>query len=278
MGTNIDYWKDKVALITGAGSGIGRALAAGLTRRGAFVLATDVNAATATATVQAGEAAEAAPLDVRDEQAFKRVVTDLVRTKGRIDFLINNAGLGAVGEAYEFTRAHWDLTFDVNVGGTVNGVLAAYPQMVKQRSGHIVNVASLAGLGSVPFFTAYSASKHAVVGLTVSLRAEAADLGVRVSAICPAAIDTPLLDNMNPSQLPKTTWQPDVRRYLTQLAGAPYPVTACAEDALRAVERNEAIIVIPLRGRIAWRIGRYLPALVDKLTLRAARDERRHRR
>jgi len=104
--------------------------------------------------------------------------------------MVNNAGIGVGGEASELTLAHWERVIDVNLRGVIHGVHAAYPVMIAQRSGHIVNTASLAGLMPSPWLTPYAMTKHAVVGLTLSLRAKAAAHGVRVTAVCPGVVDT----------------------------------------------------------------------------------------
>jgi NAD(P)-dependent dehydrogenase (short-subunit alcohol dehydrogenase family) len=258
----MDNWKGKTAIVTGAASGIGAALSTALRARGAFVVASDV------------AAGAESRLDVRDGEAFNALVTKVVGERGQLDLLFNNAGVAIAGEAHELTAAHWDRVLDVNVRGVVNGVLAAYPVMRRQRTGHIVNVASLAGLGPAPFLVPYAASKHAIVGLSTSLRGEAADYGVRVSVVCPSAVETPLLDRDNPADLPAISWKPDMRRYLERLAGPPCSAELFAREALDGVGRNKAVIVIPARARIAWRMGRLFPGLVDQLVLRAVRAER----
>ena len=168
--------------------------------------------------------------------------------------------IGIAGEIHELTDAHWNRMLDVNLRGVVNGVMAAYPLMVRQRSGHIVNVASLGGLGPTAFAVPYTASKHAVVGLSTSLRCEAADYGVRVSVLCPSAIETPLLDRGNPVDLP-AVWRPNMRRFFTPLLGDPYPPERFARASLDAVAANTAVIVIPGRACIAWRIGQLAPGM-----------------
>lgn len=117
-----------------------------------------------------------------------------------------------------------------------------------------------------------------MVGLTRSLRIEAASRGVRVSALCPAAIETPILspDHTMARQM-GMTWVPDVRRYLTRLAGPPYPVEKCAQETLDAVARNKPLIVLPGRARIAWVLGRLFPHLGDGLMAKAVAEERGHR-
>lgn len=268
-------FQGKSAIVTGAASGIGRALSVELARRGAKVLLTDVNeAGVREAAAAIGGAARARVLDVRDADDVERAVAETVDAHGAIDLLVNNAGIAIGGELQELALGHWRRIIDINVNGVVHGVQAAYPRMVKQGRGHILNIASLAGLGPAPLLVPYSATKHAVVGLSTSLRIEAAALGVRVSVACPSAIETPILDSENPADLPSLSWRPNMRRFLTRLAGPPYPVSQMAVEVLDAVERNEAVIVLPARARAAWRIGRLFPGLVEKLAGDAVAAER----
>ena len=116
---------------------------------------------------------------------FAVLVEEIIERDGRLDLLLNNAGISIGGPTHEFTEAHWNRIIDVNFRGVVNGVTAAYPLMIEQGWGHIVNTASGTGLVSLPFVAAYSATKHAVVGLSTALRPEAARYGVRVSVLCP---------------------------------------------------------------------------------------------
>lgn len=268
-------YEGAVALVTGAGSGIGKELALALAKRGARVWVTDVNIDAAERVASAcGDTAKALHLDVRDAGAVKKAIEGAARESGRLDYLFNNAGIGVGGETHELGAAHFDRVIDVNIRGVVHGVVAAYPIMVKQGSGHIVNTASLAGLGPAPFLTPYAMSKHAVVGLTTSLRVEAAAYGVRVSALCPAAIETPILDAQNPSDLPEVSWKPDIRRFLTKVAGPPYPADKLAAETLEAMAKNVGIIVIPGRARLIWRLGRLSLDLVESASKRAVAEER----
>lgn len=255
------------AIVTGAASGIGRALSAALVKRGARVWLTDVDAAgVENAARDVGGAATWSALDVRDAFAVRALVEKVAGEEGRLDYLFNNAGIGIGGEAHELTAPHYDRIIDVNIRGVVHGIVAAYPIMVRQGSGHIVNTASMAGLVPTPLAAPYGMTKHAVVGLSVSLRAEAKNFGVRVSALCPGVIETPILDSDNPPDLPQTSWRPDIRRFLTELAGAPYPVEKLAEDALAGVERNRALIVVPASARFAVLLYRLFPGLVMRAT------------
>jgi NAD(P)-dependent dehydrogenase (short-subunit alcohol dehydrogenase family) len=110
--------------------------------------------------------------------------------------------------------------------------------------------------------TPYGMAKHAVVGLSTSLRMEAAPHGVRVSVVCPGVIDTPILDKTNPPDLPAVSTVPDARAVLTSMIGAPYPPTALADDVLEGIARNRPIIVAPRHARVPWRLYRLSPRLI----------------
>ncbi|MBX9930588.1 MAG: SDR family oxidoreductase [Methylobacterium sp.] len=248
--------------MTGAGSGIGRALACELGRRGFLVTATDIDGSSAEATAALiGPFSRHASLDVRDAEAVAACVRHIVEESGHLDMLVNNAGIPISGEVQDLTLAHWDRIIDINLRGVVHGVAAAYPAMQRRGSGTIVNVSSIAGLSLGPLGTPYAATKHAVVGLSLSLRAEAVAYGVNVSVLCPGAVETPILDRDNPSDLPSVPWRPDNRSYLTRLCGAPMPVDVFARQALDAVERGEGVVVRPFLARVAWWTQRFMPVL-----------------
>ena len=266
----------RVAIVTGGGSGIGEALCRALAAQGDTVVIADIDGAAAQRVAgDIGARASAAKVDVRDATAVQALVDDTVSAHGRLDLIVNNAGIGVGGETYELSRSHWDRIIDVNVRGVVHGVRAVYPQMVARRSGTIVNVASLAGLVPAPLLTPYAMTKHAVVGLSVSLRAEAAGHGVDVSVVCPAAVDTPLLDATS-GGLPETPSSTalDLRRFLTKDLGPAITADALGAAVIRGVERNRGIIVEPARARAAWVVMRALPGLGLRLQQRAARAER----
>jgi NAD(P)-dependent dehydrogenase (short-subunit alcohol dehydrogenase family) len=267
-------WSESGVLVTGAASGIGLAFSKAMAKRGATVWMTDIDApGVEKAARDIGAKTRSAALDVRDADAVRRMVERVAGEHGRIDYLFNNAGIGIGGEAHELTAAHYDRIIDINIRGVIHGVAAAYPLMVKQRGGHIVNTASMAGLLPSPLLVPYVMTKHAVVGLSMALRVEAARYGVRVSALCPSAIETPLLDAEMPGDLPKASWRPNVRRYLTSLGGEPYPVDKLAEDAIRGVERNRALIIAPRSARIAALLYRLAPSLIVRRLNKALATE-----
>lgn len=261
------------AIVTGAGSGIGLALSRALIARGAHVWLTDINETAVTAAAEKlGPAAHPAALDVRDSAAVQALVRRVVAGHNGLDFLFNNAGIGISGEMHRLSIEHFDRIIDVNLRGVLNGIAAAYPLMVKQGHGHIVNTASGAGLLPMPLMTPYSMTKHAVVGLSTSLRLEAENYGVRVSVLCPSAVETPILDRDGPEDLPKT-WGPNVRRYLTKLGGPPYAVDAFADYALDGIEANRGIIIAPASARMAVLLNRIAPKLVLQRVRKALKAE-----
>jgi NAD(P)-dependent dehydrogenase (short-subunit alcohol dehydrogenase family) len=264
--TSETHFEGKVAVVTGAASGIGKALSAALAGRGATVVMADLDEAGAKS---AADALGAGPpgrvsgveLDVTDADAFAELIGRVSSEHGHLDLLFNNAGIGVSGDVADLSLEHWERVIDVNLRGVVHGVVAAYPLMVRQRSGHIVNTASLAGLLPAPILTPYAATKHGVVGLSTSLRIEAQRHGVRVSAVCPGVIDTPLLDKPNPGDLPPVSSAPNGRALLSRTIGKPYPPSSLARDVLEGVARNRALIVTPRHARVPWRIYRAFPSL-----------------
>jgi NAD(P)-dependent dehydrogenase (short-subunit alcohol dehydrogenase family) len=199
----------QVALVTGAGHGIGRASALALAQAGALVVASDVNFAGATETAQlikaAGYEGAAATADITDEKAMATVVDDVVRTHGRLDIVHANAGVLMAGTALTQTLDEWDKTYLVNVRGTFLTVRAVLPQMMQQKSGAIIITASISGLVGEPDLVAYNSSKGALVNLTRQLAVEYAEHGIRVNGICPGWIETgfndPVLNHLDDKEL-----------------------------------------------------------------------------
>jgi NAD(P)-dependent dehydrogenase (short-subunit alcohol dehydrogenase family) len=246
----------KVAVVTGAAGGIGAGLVRGLRAGGATVVATDV----------AESPVVDRTLDVRDAAAFDALVAEVVAEHRRMDLLVNNAGIAIVGDVERLSIDHWRRTIDVNLMGVVNGVHAAYQRMIDQGHGKIVNVASVAGLIPSPLLTAYSTTKHAIVGLSTSLRVEGRPKGVGVHVVCPGPIETALLDSKGPSDLPDATGGVDGRRYLTQIVrGRPYPVDSLVADVLAGIARDRAVIVAPASARFLRTAYRATPSLFLRL-------------
>jgi NAD(P)-dependent dehydrogenase (short-subunit alcohol dehydrogenase family) len=187
------------AVVTGAGSGLGRAIARELTVRGLSVWATDIDGEAAARTAaELGEGASSTALDVRDPDACRAIAAAASERDGSLDVWVNNAGILSTGPIWELGDAERRALIEVNALGTMNGTLAALGEMLPAGRGHVVNVVSLAGLVAAPGEVAYSASKHAALGFTIGtlfdLRREGIR-GIELSAVCPDGIWTPMISD-----------------------------------------------------------------------------------
>src|SRR6478736_204980 len=248
----------KQAIVTGAGSGIGAALCRAMVSAGVAVVCTDIVADAAERTATAlGANARAARLDVTDAAAVQAVVDEVVDRRGRLDLMFNNAGIVWGGDTELLTLDQWNAIIDVNIRGVVHGVAAAYPLMVKQGHGHIINTASMAGLTAAGQITSYVTTKHAVVGLSLALRSEAVLRGVGVLVVCPTAVETPILD--------KGAIGGFVGRDFYKMGQRSDTFSSAddlAKDTLRAIERDKALLVWPRQARLDWLFSRLAPGLL----------------
>jgi NAD(P)-dependent dehydrogenase (short-subunit alcohol dehydrogenase family) len=244
-----------VVMITGACGGIGTALTDAFRDAGATVVRTDL----------AGRRADI-ELNVTDAAATAEVMRRIIDEHGKLDVVIANAGIGVAGLVDHLDTEGWQRTIDVNIGGTINTVLAALPVLEAGGGGSIVLMASLAGLAGTPLLTPYAMSKSAIVVLGESLRPEAARHGIGVTVVCPGPVETPLLDE--PSSTPGVS----VRRYLIAAAGQPIAAAELAEAVVAGVRRNAALIT-PGRAAFLWRINRLLPGVVRRMSAARMRKE-----
>ena len=189
--------QNRIALVTGAGSGIGAAIAETFARAGAFVFVTDRiekpgRETTGRIKAQKGQA-EFLSLDVTGEENCARVAETVLSSHGRLDVLVNNAGIGHVGTMMQTAGADLDRLYAVNVRGVFNVTRAFLPHMLERKSGNIINLASIGGVVGVRDRLAYCATKFAVVGLTRSMALDHALDGIRVNCICPGRVETPFV-------------------------------------------------------------------------------------
>jgi NAD(P)-dependent dehydrogenase (short-subunit alcohol dehydrogenase family) len=271
-----NLFTDKVAIVTGGGSGIGEALCLELARRGARVVVADINAQNARRVAAAiGSQATASTVDVAIEPDVTRLVEDTAAAHGRLDYMFNNAGFAIGGDARDLTLVHWRRVLDVDLYGVLYGMHAAYQVMARQGFGHIVNTSSAAAFFPAPGNAPYCTAKHALVGLSLSLRLEGADLGVKVSCVCPGFVRTNVYQN---AEVVGMTLPADMTR--EQATGAPAKMVdpnRAAQMILDGVARNRAMIVFPASMRWAWRALRLFPRLADRRLLQQMRQGRTYR-
>ncbi len=273
MGSNktIRIFDGATAMVTGGASGIGRALAEELAKRGCEVVLADLQIELAEEVASeinaSGGKAKAMKIDVTDFPAMQHLAQETVQRTGRLDYLFNNAGIVIGGSVNLYGIEDWNQVIDVNLRGVINGIQAAYKTMVAQGFGHIINTASMAGLMHGPGNVAYTTTKHAVVGLSESLRAEAAKTGVRVSVICPGVVRTPILEGGGKYGKMLIDIPPEkVRRMWERLR--PMSPNIFAEKVLHSVAKNKAIIIVPSWWKLFWWINRLSPSLARFLAQR----------
>ncbi|MBB4681991.1 SDR family NAD(P)-dependent oxidoreductase [Crossiella cryophila] len=250
--------------MTGAASGIGRAIATALVLRGDTVVVTDLNGDKAKEVAERltghgpGQAS-AAQLDVTDAAAVGQVVHAARAEHGKLDLMINNAGVIIAGAVEDLGLEHWDLAVNVNLRGVIHGVHAAYPIMLEQGSGHIVNMASVAGLAPFPMIAPYAATKHAVVGLSKTLRAEAAARGVRVTVVCPGMTNTGFTPNPGLPPVPSAQ-----RITALESKGPAFQPEQLANAVLHGIDRNKAVVIAPGSAHLVSGLYRHFPRLADR--------------
>jgi len=191
----------KIAVVTGGGNGIGQAACLAFAREGAKVMVVDIDAAaaekTATAIREMGGEAQSFKADVSQSKDVQAYVEHTISTFGRIDTFFNNAGIeGIITPLAEYSEDLWDRVMGVNLKGSFLGLRYVLPVMIAQKKGTIVNTASVAGTVGSPGMAAYSASKHAILGLTRTAAGEVGKQGVRVNAICPGPINTRMIHSL----------------------------------------------------------------------------------
>jgi NAD(P)-dependent dehydrogenase (short-subunit alcohol dehydrogenase family) len=264
----------QVVVITGGAKGLGRGLTEALARAGARLVVGDIDLATADALCAGlsieGRTASAVHVDVTDPASVERLVAEAVTRHGRIDVMINNAGIAAGGEFEHVPAETMRRVIDIDLLGAAYGTLSAYRQMLRQGGGHIVNVASMLALFPNPLSAAYVAAKHGLRGLTRSVMAEGAAHGIRFTTICPGYIATNLFEagsfagSMRKDQV------------LERVPFRFIDVDTAVARTVAAIAARKPIAVFPFYARVLWWLERLSPRLMDA-ALRVMMQQQRRR-
>jgi len=256
-----------VAVISGAGSGLGRAMARRFAAGGWRVVVTDqhVERAEAVAGELAGDGHAARGLDVTDSAQWESLVAFVDAQFGRVDALVNNAGVATGGMLGDTPLEDWQWVLEINLMGVVRGCHHFVGRFREQGSGHIVNVASWAGLAAAPGIASYGTAKAAVVALSEMLRAEMQPYGVEVSVLCPAFVKTGLTETM---RAPDDSYPQRVQRWMEHSGVSAEDV---AETVYQATQKPKFLLLTHSETRWQYRIKRWFPSLYFRVLMRTMR-------
>lgn len=256
-----------VALISGAGSGLGAAMASRFAQAGWRVIVTDqhIERAETVASALAGTGHAARALDVTESSQWAALSDFVDAEYGRIDLLVNNAGVATGGMLGDTPLADWEWVLEINLMGVVRGCHHFIGRFRKQGFGHIVNVASWAGLAAAPGIASYGTAKAAVVSFSEMLRAELQPCGVEVSVLCPAFVKTALTESM---RAPDDTYAKRVQRWMEHSGISAEDV---AETVYRATQKPKFLLLTHPETRWQYRIKRWFPSLYFRMLMRTMR-------
>ena len=266
MSTSIErVLRDQRVQVTGAGSGLGRALALKFAAQGWRVACSDLRLDTAEATVAQirveGGKALALAQDVTSETSWAEVVARLQQEWGGLDVLVNNAGVATAGTVADSPLQQWEWVLNINLLGCVRGARAVIPLLAQQRGGHIVNIASFAGIANPPAMASYNVAKAGVISLSETLRFEMAPLGVGVSVACPSFFKTALMETSQ-ATAPAVgeNAAPQVQKIVTRLmAKASVTADDVAADIIDAVTKNRFLVITHPDARQQYHLKRVAP-------------------
>ncbi|MEH0577342.1 SDR family oxidoreductase [Streptomyces sp. B21-108] len=261
----------QLVLVTGAGSGIGRATALAFAEAGARLIAVDRDAESAARTAElslrkGASGAWAEAVDVSDEQAMEKLAAKVHTDHGVVDVLVNNAGIGLSGSFFDTTPEDWRRVLDVNLWGVIHGCRLFGRQMAERgQGGHIVNTASAAAYLPSKALPAYSTSKAAVLMLSECLRAELAGQDIGVTAICPGLVNTSITSTATFVGVDAAEERRRQKRAARAYGLRNYPPEKVAEAILRAVARNEAVVPVTSEAKVSYALSRFMPRALRAL-------------
>jgi NAD(P)-dependent dehydrogenase (short-subunit alcohol dehydrogenase family) len=263
----------KTIAISGSGSGLGEALAYRFAKGGYRVAVSDVDPQRAQKVFeniqQQGGDGFAMGLDVTSESDWQALYQRVSDEWGGLDVLVNNAGVAAAGRLEDSSIEDWNWVLDIDLMGVIRGCHRFVPLFRSQRGGHIVNVASFAGMMPVPALSAYATAKAGVVALSEQLRVDLVGSGVGVSVLCPAFVDTRLLETLRSND--------DKAKKMASKWMSNSPITAekVAEDVFKAVKEDRFLILTHPATRWVWRFRRWFPEQFHRRLVKIAKSYRR---
>jgi 3-oxoacyl-[acyl-carrier protein] reductase len=265
----VEIIRGKKALVTGAASGIGRAIALALAREGADLFLVDIDEPHLRISARDAEALGSKVLtevcDLSKPAQISACVVACLRSFSTLDILVNGAGVIFYGHADEMTAAKWNAIMSVNFFAPIQLVRELLPTLTAQKESHVLNVCSVLGLVPVRKLMGYQTSKFALVGFSLALRTEYFAQNVGVTALCPGFVDTPMFERFGPA------W------FKRLLSFGPFSLVVSpdfvARQAVTSIRRNRAIVVVSLGGKIIWLIFRLCPTLVLWLFRRKPRTK-----
>ena len=256
----IKNFQNKSVLITGAATGIGRALAHELANRGAVVYVTALTKKEAQTVVDeitsSNGKAIAAELDVGNFKDIEKMIDLVVSEQGQLDIMINNAGVAYVGESYDMQVETIEKLAHINFTAVNVGAVLAYTQMKKQGFGHILNTASMGGFLPTPGMAVYAATKHGVVGLTTSLASEGKDFNIVVKASCPGFIKSELMNKSS-----------DVSKNMSDyldLLPKPIDASIAAKTIIDGLGKKPVLIFTPSYAKVSYFLNRFIPGFLAR--------------
>lgn len=259
----------RIVLITGAGAGLGEAMTERFVQSGATVVACDLHHDRVDGMAKRlGDRVVPIEMDVTSEADWASLMAKVQADLGRVDVLINNAGVAAAGKLEDTPMDDWRWVMEIDLMGVVLGCQAVLPMLRQQQKGHIINVASVAGLAAAPEINAYGTAKAAVIAMSEMLRAEVKGDGIEVSALCPAFVKTRLTETMRASE---DHFEHKVKRWMERSGVSAQDV---AQVVYRAIEKPKFMLLTHPETKWLWRLKRWAPELYFQMVLRGAKKAR----
>ncbi len=272
-----NYYKDKIAIVTGGSAGLGASLVTQLAEAGARTIIFDKNGEKASILLErlSRQGVMHVPVvsivDVTDFKAIANAIQEVVHREGHLDLIINNAGILIVGEVRDTEIEHFRKLVEINLMGVVHGSLMAFKLMARQGYGQVVNISSISGLVANPLYTAYSMTKHGVVGFSTALREEGKELGVGVTVVCPGTLQTDIFSSGAVINAPKET-------VFKESALDSMSATEAAKIIISKIPKNPRMLVFPRWALFIWMLERINPLLTAPLNRVVLRNFRKNRK